>query len=151
VRKLDPDQEAGNLIQKNLRRLATRKRPSRANSRTSRIDRHQVHEPQRRPGGRLPWWRWEASRCVQRAVAISTIALVVLVVLLIILECAVFRKKPENHRPLDGVPVLPAEQKYIKQIPPSASSNSEFRQTLSTSPVIKSSLCRRRCVETATK
>lgn len=42
------------------------------------------------------WRRSEAPRCVQMAVAISTIALVVLVVLLIILECAVFRKKPDK-------------------------------------------------------
>jgi hypothetical protein len=55
-----------------------------------------MRSPRRRPGGRLPWRRREASRCVQRAVAISTIALVVLVVLLIILECAVFRKKPDK-------------------------------------------------------
>jgi hypothetical protein len=34
------------------------------------------------------------------AVAISTIALVVLVVLLIILECAVFRKKPDKPQTL---------------------------------------------------
>jgi hypothetical protein len=50
----------------------------------------------RRPGGRLPWRCREVPRCFQRAVAISTIALVVLVVLLIILECAVFRKKPDK-------------------------------------------------------
>lgn len=59
-----------------------------------------MRSPRRRQGGRLPWRRWEAPRCVQRAVAISTIALVVLVVLLIILECAVFRKKPDKPQTL---------------------------------------------------
>jgi hypothetical protein len=85
VRRLDPDQEAGDLIQKKGRRLVMRKRASRALSAppvsTGTRHRH-MRSLRRRPGGRLPWRHREAPRCFQRAVAISTIALLVLVVLL---------------------------------------------------------------------
>ena len=58
-------------------------------------DTRDTRSPRRRKRAyRLPWRRREASRCLQRAVAICTIALVALVILLIVLEFTVFRKKP---------------------------------------------------------
>jgi hypothetical protein len=66
----------------------------------STVTGHMRSPGRRRQGARLPWRRREAPRCVQRAVAISTIALVVLGVLLIILECAVFSKKPDKPQTL---------------------------------------------------